>query len=318
MKLRRASRVLVGLMVFAGAFTASTVGSHTAESSAASVANCNLQKFAASSSISTRPGGTTVRVVMLSHVFPTCQWSAETRYQFLDAGSQPIGNAVYLPSARSVLVKSTFQVVQNISTVEGVLCTAKVAAYLAVIGPSTRRTVRLASTVGVCVGGTTKWTTVDSVSFPVASKCARSSLKLSIGQSQGAAGTIYYPLVFTNTGGVACTISGIPRVQPSMGTAQSTTHMQVGPKAALRDFSSSGYGQPIRLAPHSQASAAYGVAQSANYPTSQCAPASFTGVTVLLGAVGQWWTPLKSSTCTKEVSTFVSGVVPTNTGAAPF
>ncbi len=254
---------------------------------------------------------------MLSHVFPTCQWSSATRYQFLTAQSQPIGNAVVYPSAQRTNVNVTFQVVQNISTTEGVLCTSKVARYLAVIGPRSRRVVRLASTIGVCVGGTTKWTTVDSLSFPVADKCASKLLRLGIGQPEGAAGTIYYPLVFTNIGSVACTISGIPRVQPSTGTSSNTTHVPVGPKAALRDFSASGYGQEIRLAPRAQASAAYGVAQSANYPKSRCGPANFTGVTVQVAGIGQWWTPLKSSTCTKVVSTFVSGVVPTTTGAPP-
>lgn len=303
-------------MLFTGVFSVISSGGHS-PSSAALVSNCNLQKFAASSSVTSRPGGTTVRVVMASHYFPKCQWSTATRYQFLNAQSQPIGNAVIFAGARSATVNATFQVVQRVSTTEGVLCTAKVAAYLAVIGPTSRRVVRLPSTLGVCVSGTTKWTTVDSVSFPVADRCARSSLRLSIGQSDGAAGTIYYPLVFTNVGSVGCTLSGIPRVQPSTGTSQSTTHVPVGPRAALRDFSASGYGQSIRLAPHARASAAYGIAQSANYTRSQCVPANFTGVTVLVGGIGQWWTPLASSTCTKVVSTFVSGVVPTTTGQAP-
>ncbi|MHB1208173.1 MAG: DUF4232 domain-containing protein [Acidimicrobiales bacterium] len=317
MELHRGFRVLAALVLSTGVLSVISVGGRSVPSTAATVASCNLQRFAASSSITSRPGGTTVRVVMLSHVFPTCQWSSATRYQFLNTQSQPIGNAVVYPSARNTSVNATFQVVQNISTTEGVLCTSKVAAYLAVIGPRSRRVVRLASTIGVCVGGTTKWTTVDSLSFPVADKCARSSLRLGIGQSEGAAGTIYYPLVFTNIGGIACTISGIPRVQPSTGTSSNSTHVPVGPKAALRDFSASGYGQSIRLAPRAQASAAYGVAQSANYPRSRCEPANFAGVTVQLAGIGQWWTSLSSSTCTKVVSTFVTGVVPTTTGAPP-
>lgn len=317
MKSSRTIRALVVFSLFIGILSVISIGGPSQSTSAATAVTCNLQRFAASSSISTRPGGTTVRVVMLSHNFPTCQWSTATRYQFLDAGSRPIGNPVTYPGARATRLNSTFQVVQNISTTEGVLCTSKAAAFLAVIAPGSRRVVRLASSVGVCVGGTTKWTTVDSVSFPVATRCAPSSLRLSIGQSQGAAGTIYYPLVFTNTGGVACTISGIPRVQPSTGTSQSSPHTAVGPAAGLRDFSSSGYGQAIRLAPRAQASAAFGVAESGNFPTSRCKPATFTGVSVLVGGIGQWWTPLKSSTCTKLESTFVSGVVPTNTGAPP-
>lgn len=308
----RALRILVILVLFTGVFSVVSIGGRSI-SSAAVVPSCNLQRFAASSSVTSRPGGTSVRVVMASHYFPKCQWSGATRYQFLNAQSQPLGTAFAMAGAKSVNVNMTFQVVSSVSTTEGVLCTSKVASYLAVIGPTSKRVVKLPSTLGVCVNGSTKWSTVDSVRFPVPSRCTGSSLRVSIGQSEGAAGTIYYPLVFTNVGSIACTISGIPRVQPSSAGA----HLRIGPPAALRDFSTSGYGQSIRLAPHAQASAAYGVAQSANYTPSQCVPANFAGVTVLVGGIGQWWTPLKSSTCTKLVSTFVSGVLPTNDGQAP-
>ncbi len=309
----RALRILAVLVLFTGVFSVVSIGGHSNPSSAAAVPSCNLQRFAASSSVTSRPGGTSVRVVMASHYFPRCQWSGATRYQFLNAQSQPLGNAFVQAGAKSVNVNMTFQVVSSVSTTEGVLCTSKVASYLAVIAPTSRRVVKLRTTIGVCVNGATKWSTVDSVTFPVPNRCTSTSLRVGIGQSEGAAGTIYYPLVFTNVGSVACTISGIPRVQPSTAGA----HLRVGPTASLRDFSASGYGQSIRLAPHAQASAAYGVAQSANYTPSQCVPANFAGVTVLVGGIGQWWTPLKSSTCTKLVSTFVSGVLPTTNGQPP-
>lgn len=316
MKPFRFARLLVALALLIGFSSVTSLGGRST-SSAAVVPRCDLQQFAASSSVNSLPGGTTVRVVMASHYFPKCQWSIETRYQFLTAQSQPIGKAVVFAGARAATVNSTFQVVQRVSTMEGVLCTSKVAAYLAVIGTNSRRVVRLPSTVGVCEGGTTKWTTVDSVSFPVPDRCVGSSLKVTIGRTEGAAGTIYYPLVFTNAGSTGCAISGIPRVQPVTGATVSVTHLPVGPKAGLQDFSTSGYGQSIRLAPGAQASAAYGVGESGNYTPSKCGPADFAGVTVLVGGIGHWWAPLKSSTCTRLVSTFVSGVVPTTTGLAP-
>ncbi len=254
---------------------------------------------------------------MASRYFPKCQWSSSTRYQFLTAQSQPIGNAVTFAGAQPATVNATFQVVQKVSTMEGVLCNAKVAASLAVIGANSRRVVHLPTTVGVCVGGTTKWTSVESVSFPVPSRCVASALKVALGQSEGAAGTIYYPLVITNIASTGCTLSGIPRVQPVTGATASAAHAPVGPKAGLRDLSASGYGQLIRLAPRARVSANYGVTESANYPSSRCAPADFAGVTVLLGGIGHWWVSLKASTCTKLTSTFVSGVVPTVNGLAP-
>jgi hypothetical protein len=42
--------------------------------------------------------------------------------------------------------------------------------------------------------------------------CAAADLKLTVGASNGAAGTIFYPLGFTNTSGSACTMFGYPGV----------------------------------------------------------------------------------------------------------
>ena len=42
--------------------------------------------------------------------------------------------------------------------------------------------------------------------------CATTDLKLAVGQSNGAAGTIFYPLDFTNTSSSACTMYGYPGV----------------------------------------------------------------------------------------------------------
>jgi Protein of unknown function (DUF4232) len=42
--------------------------------------------------------------------------------------------------------------------------------------------------------------------------CATTDLKLAVGQPNGAAGTIFYPLDFTNTASAACTMYGYPGV----------------------------------------------------------------------------------------------------------
>jgi len=42
--------------------------------------------------------------------------------------------------------------------------------------------------------------------------CATTGLKLTVGAANGAAGTIFYPLDFTNTSGSACTMYGYPGV----------------------------------------------------------------------------------------------------------
>jgi hypothetical protein len=43
-------------------------------------------------------------------------------------------------------------------------------------------------------------------------QCRLSNLRLSVGTANGAAGTIYYPLDFTNTSSSACAIYGYPGV----------------------------------------------------------------------------------------------------------
>lgn len=43
-------------------------------------------------------------------------------------------------------------------------------------------------------------------------QCTTADLRLTVGQSNGAAGTIYYPLDFTNTSSLACTMYGYPGV----------------------------------------------------------------------------------------------------------
>lgn len=43
-------------------------------------------------------------------------------------------------------------------------------------------------------------------------QCSTSDLKLRIGQANGAAGTVFYPVEFTNTSSTACTMYGYPGV----------------------------------------------------------------------------------------------------------
>jgi Protein of unknown function (DUF4232) len=44
------------------------------------------------------------------------------------------------------------------------------------------------------------------------SQCTTADLRLTVGASNGAAGTVYYPLDFTNTSSSTCTMYGYPRV----------------------------------------------------------------------------------------------------------
>jgi hypothetical protein len=92
-----------------------------------------------------------------------------------------------------------------------------------------------------------------------------------LGRSAGAAGTIYVPIVFTNTGSVRCRLRGFPGVSSVDGAGR-----QIGSPARW-------VGAPPRtvaLAPHRSASAIYGQAQALNFPRSRCHPVSARGLRV--------------------------------------
>ena len=53
----------------------------------------------------------------------------------------------------------------------------------------------------------------SSTSFPAGViRCTSSALSVSLGEGNGAAGTIYYPLRFTNTGTTTCALEGYPGI----------------------------------------------------------------------------------------------------------
>lgn len=272
--------------------------------------------------MASRPGGTTVRVVMTNRHHPSCVWSNRTGFQFLSASGAPIGPVVLAtPVANPLVMKPvymTFQIVANVTTMEGVRCSAKVAKQLRVTTPDRHSLVlRLGQTVGVCVGGPTHWTTVSPAVFPVATKCSRSMLTVSFGPASGAAGTTYLPLRFTNVGGAPCVLSGTPTVQPLSGAQQSSPHVAIGPAARRIDLSSQGSGNPVRLAPGDVASAPYGVVEALNYTPSQCVIKAVQSVRIGLATVGTWWRPAAFSVCTKLASTTISGIVPGADGQEP-
>jgi Protein of unknown function (DUF4232) len=99
--------------------------------------------------------------------------------------------------------------------------------------------------------------------------CRSSSLVMTIDRSQanGAAGSTYYPLNFTNSSAKACELYGYPGV--SFVTAGSGAGRQVGP-AALRSTAFTKLA--VRLAPGGSAHAWLKVTVAANYPASTCNP----------------------------------------------
>jgi hypothetical protein len=98
-------------------------------------------------------------------------------------------------------------------------------------------------------------------------ECTTAGLRVKIGPSNGAAGTIYYDIVFTNAGSAACFLQGYPGV--SLVSAGSTAGSQIGADAKRNAVTPS---KQIVLAAGQTAHAVIGVADAENFPASKCKP----------------------------------------------
>ena len=108
-------------------------------------------------------------------------------------------------------------------------------------------------------------------------ECRTSGLRIVVDASQadGAAGSTYYPLDFTNTAAAACVLDGYPGV--SFVTAADNGGAQVG-AAAQRNPE---FGPVrVRLGPSGEAHAWLQVGASGNYPASTCRPVTAHGLRV--------------------------------------
>jgi hypothetical protein len=103
--------------------------------------------------------------------------------------------------------------------------------------------------------------------------CHSSWLRVGLGRGQGAAGTIYVPLVFRNASRFTCSLLGYPGVSSVAGA----DGHRVGAPAA-RDHAT-----PVRrvvLAPGARASALFAEAQPLNYPRPRCRPVQTLGLRI--------------------------------------
>ncbi|MFI6040027.1 DUF4232 domain-containing protein [Nocardia sp. NPDC051321] len=98
--------------------------------------------------------------------------------------------------------------------------------------------------------------------------CAPGDLTVSLGQQGGAAGSIYIPIVFTNTGTAPCALSGYPGVSLATGTPPTP----IGPPA--EPDTASATPQPVTLAPTQAAHAILRYSQAGNYDCDR-APAHY-------------------------------------------
>ncbi len=99
--------------------------------------------------------------------------------------------------------------------------------------------------------------------------CATRDLKVAAGLAQGAAGSVYQVIDFTNISGATCTLFGYPGVALAGGSPVT----QVG-AAATR--SATGQKKLVTLATGATANALLRITQALNYPTAKCRPVATT------------------------------------------
>ena len=135
---------------------------------------------------------------------------------------------------------------------------------------STKPTITPSASVSATSSPSTS--TSPSPSAQAGGGCLTSQLTLSLGESQGAAGSQIAPLIFTNSGSASCTLGGYPGVSFVTGDNGS----QVG-AAGVRSGAAGG---TINLAPKQTAQALVKIADTDNYPPTTCRPVTVRGLRV--------------------------------------
>jgi hypothetical protein len=103
--------------------------------------------------------------------------------------------------------------------------------------------------------------------------CATASLKATVGIAQGAAGSVYQVIDFTNIGGTACTLYGYPGVSLVTGTPPK----QVGAAATRSPTTPASL---VTLAAGATANALVRITVAQNYPTATCDPVATTALQI--------------------------------------
>jgi len=127
--------------------------------------------------------------------------------------------------------------------------------------PSARPTVTVTVTAP---GGSTSSAAASATSLAGPPGCGTTALTARLGPGNGAAGSNYYPIEFTNNSGAACTLYGYPGV--SLVTAAGN---QVGAAATEAPVYPR---QLVTLDPGETAHAELQIADAQNYPSAACSP----------------------------------------------
>lgn len=142
------------------------------------------------------------------------------------------------------------------------------------------------------------------------SGCATQNLQAKLVNAEGAAGSVYQNIDFTNVGSASCTLYGYPGV--SLGTG--LPFAQVG-AAATR--STTAAPTVVTLAPGQTANALLRVVEALNYPQATCSPTSTTYLQVYPpNQTTAIYLPFQSTGCMSDAVNLLSvGVVQAGTGS---
>ena len=99
--------------------------------------------------------------------------------------------------------------------------------------------------------------------------CATRDLKAAVGIAQGAAGSVYQVIDFTNIGTASCSLYGYPGIALAGGSPVT----QIGAAASRSPQAGPAL---ITLAPGAVANTLLRITQAQNYPTSKCSPMAST------------------------------------------
>src|SRR3954451_1236792 len=129
----------------------------------------------------------------------------------------------------------------------------------------------------------------------VTPNCTHGQIRLHVGRENGTAGTIFYPLTFTNRSAHACALRGFPGV-----ASVTRRHRQVGDPATRDAFRP----HTVRLrARRGRATAVLGIVDTGALPRSQCRPVSVWGIRVFApNQTRPFFAHLRHSTCSRAGS----------------
>ena len=135
------------------------------------------------------------------------------------------------------------------------------------VAPAKRTTVTAGNSPSTVPSSTTP-TTAVSARAGLAS-CPTRYLGAKLGLAQGAAGSVYQVIDFTNISNVSCTLYGYPGISLASGTPVT----QIGLAATENSTTPR---QLVTLAPGAVANALLHIGGAHNYPASTCGPATTT------------------------------------------